>query len=252
MDTSNHTMSTKICTKCGEEKLATTEYFEPTPHGFRGSCRECRRDYYHRYDAARRDIRREYNKQYHSEHASELCQYQRRWRNEHIQAIRERDRQYYDAHKDEICTKKRKYYIEHIDEVKNRLQKYHAEHSEEFRRYAVRYRVEHPEYGRRYYTQNAERMRLKSRLRRAHKNNASGTHTAADIRLQIKSQTDKRGRLHCWWCSELIEGDTYHVDHRIPLAKGGSNAPENLCISCPTCNLSKGAKLPQEWSDRLL
>ena len=37
----------------------------------------------------------------------------------------------------------------------------------------------------------------------------------------------------------------------IPLAKGGSNGPENIVIACAPCNLKKNAKLPHEFSDRL-
>jgi 5-methylcytosine-specific restriction endonuclease McrA len=49
-------------------------------------------------------------------------------------------------------------------------------------------------------------------------------------------------------------GDTYHVDHVVPLVRGGSDDPSNLVIACVPCNLSKGDKLPHEWkrSGRLL
>jgi 5-methylcytosine-specific restriction endonuclease McrA len=81
--------------------------------------------------------------------------------------------------------------------------------------------------------------------RRARKQSAKGTHTKEDIaRLIVQS----KGR--CYWCGKKIKG-TPHIDHIFALARGGSNGPENLCVSCPTCNTSKGAKLPHEWSDRL-
>lgn len=46
----------------------------------------------------------------------------------------------------------------------------------------------------------------------------------------------------CHWCGVSCK-DNYHVDHIQPLSKGGSNRIENICISCPPCNLKKGAKL---------
>lgn len=45
-------------------------------------------------------------------------------------------------------------------------------------------------------------------------------------------------------------GDTrgpYHIDHIIPLSRGGTNDEKNLCVSCATCNLDKGNLLLSEW-----
>lgn len=35
----------------------------------------------------------------------------------------------------------------------------------------------------------------------------------------------------------------YHVDHRIPIARGGANEPSNLQLLTPKCNLRKSAKV---------
>lgn len=37
------------------------------------------------------------------------------------------------------------------------------------------------------------------------------------------------------------------VDHIIPKTRGGSEAEENLVLACYWCNMSKGAKLIEEW-----
>lgn len=55
----------------------------------------------------------------------------------------------------------------------------------------------------------------------------------------------------CWWCGKPA-GDDYHIDHRIAVSRGGTNALGNLVVSCATCNHRKYNKLPWEWSDRLL
>ena len=46
----------------------------------------------------------------------------------------------------------------------------------------------------------------------------------------------------CGICGEFIEGD-FHVDHVIPLAKGGMHGYINVQPAHPKCNLSKGAKI---------
>lgn len=46
----------------------------------------------------------------------------------------------------------------------------------------------------------------------------------------------------CGICNEYIE-DKYHIDHIVPLAKGGLHAQDNLQLAHPICNMSKGARL---------
>lgn len=54
--------------------------------------------------------------------------------------------------------------------------------------------------------------------------------------------------VRCYWCgAKTLPGDR-HLDHIIPLSKGGADAVANLCVSCPRCNLTKNAKLPEEFA----
>jgi 5-methylcytosine-specific restriction endonuclease McrA len=87
---------------------------------------------------------------------------------------------------------------------------------------------------------------LQRRRRRARIASASGEHSKEDIPRILILQKKR-----CWWCGEKIKGRKYHVDHRIPITRGGSDNPENLVISCPECNLLKHTKLPQEFAHRL-
>lgn len=43
----------------------------------------------------------------------------------------------------------------------------------------------------------------------------------------------------------------YHIDHKIPLAKGGSNLEENLHLLCAGCNLSKGSLTVEDYLQKL-
>lgn len=133
-------------------------------------------------------------------------------------------KQYRDNNPDKIREFRRTYRVNNPDKARDRDRKYHLDLM----------RI------------NPDRVRAYRQNRRARKLQNGGNHTAADIQAQYKSQRGK-----CWWCGKKV-GDKYHVDHRVPLARGGSNAPENLVIACPKCNLSKGARLPHEWGDRLL
>ena len=50
----------------------------------------------------------------------------------------------------------------------------------------------------------------------------------------------------CNYCK--IEGDEveWHLDHVIPLSRGGSHTEDNVQVLCRSCNQSKGNKLPDE------
>lgn len=48
------------------------------------------------------------------------------------------------------------------------------------------------------------------------------------------------GRCHI--CRARCPRDVFHLDHLIPIADGGQHAPENLAVSCPGCNLSRGRR----------
>ena len=113
-----------------------------------------------------------------------------------------------------------------------------------------RYRKANPEkereHHRLYREANPDKGRAQKHRRRARKRNAGGTWTAEDVRLMMVNQ---KGR--CWYCQcDISEG--YHIDHRIPLSRGGTNDPGNLVLACAPCNQSKHDKTPDEWTGRLL
>ena len=82
--------------------------------------------------------------------------------------------------------------------------------------------------------------------RRARKAQASGTFTAGDIERMLRRQKGK-----CYYCKKKLGTDrrAYHVDHAIPLSRGGTNDPSNLVITCPPCNEKKGKRMPHEWPE---
>lgn len=83
---------------------------------------------------------------------------------------------------------------------------------------------------------------IRSSNRRARKLASGGSFTKEDIDSIYAMQ---RGR--CAWCTKKV-GKIFHIDHRVALALGGSNDPDNLAISCPPCNLKKGAKDEIAWA----
>ena len=47
----------------------------------------------------------------------------------------------------------------------------------------------------------------------------------------------------CYYCNCELD-EKKHLDHYIPLSKGGTHSIDNVVWSCASCNLKKGAKVP--------
>lgn len=213
----------KQCTKCGEWKPATTEYYAPMKfgkYGVRADCRECRRKYdfdrYHNNPEVRAR---------HSETAHE-------WKLNNREHLNQYSREYYQENKEYIRAKEKRL-------QPARSKRYREKHPEKVRAGHYKWRQEHPE-------QWAIILKNCHRKRRATTRNIEGSYTHGDVIAQLKAQDGK-----CWWCSKLV-GDEYHPDHLIALSRGGSNKANNIVIACVSCNLKKYNKMPWEWIGRLI
>ena len=50
----------------------------------------------------------------------------------------------------------------------------------------------------------------------------------------------------CVYCKTDIS-DGYHIDHKHPIAKGGTNARGNLQLLCAKCNITKSDMTEEEF-----
>lgn len=81
-------------------------------------------------------------------------------------------------------------------------------------------------------------------VRRARKAGAPGRYTADDIDRIYRLQLGK-----CAWCFVIL-GQKFHRDHRIPLARCGTNDASNIDLLCPQCNTKKNATDPVDWAQK--
>jgi 5-methylcytosine-specific restriction endonuclease McrA len=97
-------------------------------------------------------------------------------------------------------------------------------------------------YAKEYQKRFPERAATRERNKRARKRENGGTHTHAEI-VEIKKL--QRGK--CAYC-KLKLGDRFHVDHIVPIVKGGRNDRANLQILCAPCNHRKYSKDPMDFA----
>lgn len=162
-----------------------------------------------------RDCQRAYATDYRSSRRDEAKARSRSWHAANREYANKRSRAYYLAHKDR--------------------------HAELGRKWRTNNRERAKETNRAWHLANPERWKASNWRRRSLIRQSKGTLTAVDIKSQYKSQKGK-----CYYCHSKV-GDNYHIEHVIPLSRGGSNSLENIVIACPACNLSKKDKLPHEW-----
>lgn len=207
------------CTRCHKIFPATSKYFtkSSSKSGLNSWCKGCCRDYV-------------------LENFDRIALQRRNHRLENIEEFRQRDHDYHARHRIIRLASNRHW----RESNRDRYLTYHRD-------YYYKHRERKLQNRKLWTILNREVIRSHNRGRKARLKGASGKHTATDVALQFKSQ---RGL--CWWCGLPLDPARYHVDHRIPLSKGGSNAAGNICIACPKCNLSKKDKMPWEWNGRLL
>lgn len=161
-----------------------------------------------------------------------------------------------------------------------RVKAYQEAHSEKRKAYAARHYAENRErelvkrsvrytanresylaYAAEYREKNKELLRLKDKIRSKEEDrrvqhrasrrkrkallkwSADGLHhTGQDVARLFEQQAGL-----CAYCHDKL-GPDYHVDHIVPLSRGGGNGPDNICLACPACNLNKKDRLfGYEW-----
>lgn len=213
-----------VCTKCGCTKALSAEFFHRerrSPSGLRGECKVC--------------------------HAARM----RSYRQDNHQRINQKRRDdYWAGNREMITAHNRKYYEEHREQILAQKKIYHRENRNRILAYSATYYQENLEAKREaaleYQKSNPDKARARNRRYRARKNGVEHIpYTDADINDLWYEQKGQ-----CAYCSAPIFS-YYHLDHVVPLSRGGADGLENIVLACPSCNCSKKAKTGEEYMEWL-
>lgn len=213
----------KRCNKCGERKpISQFGLSARRPDGHDNSCLICRRKQSREYNSnpyvkeLRKAVRERYNAKPESKEKNKARGKQRNKEQRHAY-----NREYHARNRERIVERKREYRAANHALIAGQLRQYRQTDAGKAANRAGKHR------------------------RRARKLAAGGTFTVADLAAIRAAQTDKHGKLRCWKCGKPIKG-TPHLDHWMPISKGGRNDAGNLHYMHRKCNLEKYAKLPTE------
>lgn len=158
--------------------------------------------------------------------------YMRKWRLANPEKSCERERKWSANNLERKKATSNAWYAANCDKVRERTRARRLANPEKFSDYNRVYRATH-------LAQHRERNRPSAHRRRALISKDVIEPITAKQLAAILSDP-------CIYCGDPSE----HIDHVIPLSRGGDHSLDNLVASCAKCNLSKGAKLPTEWYGR--
>ncbi len=131
---------------------------------------------------------------------------------------------------------------------------WYSKHAEAQRAYTANYRKTHRNWKRvanaKWAKANPEKMRIAiTRWRRAHPDKEQDRHVrrlarkkGAAVEAVSRQVVYERDGGLCHICGQKARPKNWHLDHIVPLSKGGEHSYQNVAVSHPGCNLHKGSK----------
>lgn len=254
----------KICTKCGIDRpLSEYHKHKRGRYGLQPRCKTCLLEENSAYKAAHREEGRAYNKGYYEQNREKVLAYTSQWAKDNKDKVNENAKRWREKNPERAKEVRATYNEANKEKVNARSRRYREANHEAFLAIQARWREANREriaaYNRSEYEANQadkiERTRkwreanpdavaAMCRLRRARRFAAGGTHTTEDIERLLIEQDHKCANPYCR--ADLTTAKK-ELDHKHPLARGGSNGIDNLQWLCAPCNRRKHAKQMDEW-----
>lgn len=127
-----------------------------------------------------------------------------------------------------------KWLVDNKKHIAEYSKKYKEEHKDEIRKYSS------------YYNKTMKHKICKKNNKHRRRDLAKNSTITNNQLLELQQNAKV-----CYWCNDPLKNKNVHIDHYVPLAKGGNHTLENLVISCQKCNAKKHTKDPIEFANSI-
>lgn len=156
-----------------------------------------------------------------------LCKKQQdiKYRKEHQEYCKEYQTKYWTENRIELYEQKKEYIVNNKTAHLTRQHIWYEKNKDNIKARTAQYKKDYPE---QYQMYNNRRIARKK-----------------TVIVEIFDNQDIKNKYgdKCFYCGGLFT----HIDHYMPLSRGGPHTLENVRPSCETCNLHKSNKLPEEF-----
>lgn len=246
----------KICTKCKKElPLDSFSNSKRNKSGKRSACKECSNIDNKIYADKNKHKKSKYSKEYRKENYNECLKKEKESRHRNKENIKICNRKYRENNKEEEKQRHRKYQKENKEKLSEYHKKRYSEKKEHILKACKAYRQcnknKKREWNENY--KNTEKSKIsransigKRRfLKKINNDKTIPINIEYPLTKELQELLDNQGG-KCFYCRCDIN-ENRHLDHYVPLAKGGAHSINNVVWSCPSCNMSKGSKMPDEF-----
>lgn len=141
------------------------------------------------------------------------------------QKIKDRALTYHYAHREEANARRRLFRLNNLEKEKAAVRLYALNNRQKINAIAANWK-----------SKNRVKVR---QLNQARRNVIKQSDVSTDFIMSLKIQP-------CVYCG-VYKPNQMHIDHVVPIARGGLHEESNLVSACAKCNQSKGSKLVSEW-----
>ena len=183
---------------------------------------------------------------YRHKNGEKIKTFQEKYYKENKESLLTRHRLYYQNNKNDISKKAKEYRENNIDNIVYVKKEYYENNKDKILKKAKEYRIKNKEKILSFLKEYRKTYNYKISKRNSENKRRTLTKSGDVTTIQLRELIE--GAKKCYWCESKINKKDYHIDHFVPLSKGGSHTISNLVIACPKCNLKKNAKDPYQFA----